>query len=201
MSENCLENENLDTFGFSGQRPHNSRSTTFLSSVFTDQKLTSPSSPLSTLDSTYGVNPYICNRQVFNGQPRNICFQQLQIQTFPLLGFKQYTPSSDEYFSSTGLDSPMAGRHNPFGAINEAMSMSPTNMPHSIQSPPLPTTSPGGVRGITSPVSPSHDEATHALELVMSFLKSRPNNFAIAPEEYKLLGSIMEKLQSQSRGV
>jgi hypothetical protein len=206
-SENNLKTESPDTFDFSGRRPYNSQSSTSLSTVFTEQGPTSPTSPFFTPDSACGPNPFIGNRQASNGQPGTNGFQRPRSQTFPLLeGVAQYAspPASSEamtpkYISSTALDSPMAEMGDPLATIDEAMSVSPTNMSNSMQPPPLPTASPGGVRGTGSPVSPSQEEAARALELVMSFFKSQPSDFAVAPEEYMTMGKLMEKLRIKGR--
>lgn len=206
-NEDNLKTESPDIFDFSGRRSYNSQSTTSISTVFTEQGPTSPTSPFFTPDSACGPNPFVGNRQTSNGQPGSNGFQRPRSQTFPLLvGVEQYAspPASSDamtpkYISSTTLDSPMAEMGDPLATIDEAMSVSPTQISNSMQPPPLPTTSPGGVRSTGSPVSPSQEEAARALELVMSFFKSQSGDFAVAPEEYMTIGKLMEKLRIKGR--
>ncbi|KAF1925550.1 CenpB-DNA-bind-domain-containing protein [Didymella exigua CBS 183.55] len=200
-SEDSLKTESPDTFDFSGRRLYHSQSTTSLSTVVTEQGPTSPTSPFFTPDSACGPNPFVSNRQASNGQPGTNGFQRPRSQTFPLLeGVAQYAspPASSDamtpkYISSTALDSPMAEMGDSLGTIDEAMSVSPTNVSNLMQPPPLPTA------GTGSPVSPSQEEAARALELVMSFFKSQPSDFAVAPEEYMTMGKLMEKLRIKGR--
>lgn len=206
-SEDNLKTESPDPFEFTGRRPYNSQSTTSLSTVFTEQGPTSPTSPFFTPDSACGSNPFIGNRQAGNGQPGSNGFQRPRSQTFPLLvGVEQYASppgSSDaltpKYISGSALDSPMAEVGDPLTSIDEAMSVSPSQLSTSMQPPPLPTTSLGGIKSTDSPVSPSQEEAARALELVMSFFKSQSGDFAVAPEDYMTIGKLMEKLRIKSR--
>lgn len=209
-SEDNLKIESPDAYDFSNRRPYNSQSSTSLSTVFTEQGPTSPTSlasPFFTPDSACGPSPFIGSRQATNGQPGSNGFQRPRSQTFPLLiGVEQYAspPASSDaltpkYISSTALDSPMAEMGDPLTTIDEAMSVSPTQISNSMQPPPLPTTSPGGVKAAASPVSPSQEEAARALELVMSFFKSQSADFVVAPEEYMTIGKLMEKLRIKGR--
>jgi len=206
-SEDNVKVEGSDTFDFSSRTPYNSQSTTSLSTVFTEQGPTSPTSPFFTPDSACGPNPFIGNRQASNGQPGSNGFQRPRSQTFPLLvGVEQYAspPASTDaltpkFISSAALDSPMAEMCDPLTSIDEAMSVSPSQLSNSMQPPPLPTTSPGGFKSTGSPTSPSQEEAARALELVMSFFKSQSGDFAVAPEEYMTIGKLMEKLRIKSR--
>lgn len=209
-SEDNLKTESPDTFDFSGRRPYNSQSSTSLSTVFTEQGPTSPTSlasPFFTPDSACGPNPFIGNRQASNGQQGSNGFQRPRSQTMPMLvGVEQYAspPASSDaitpkYISSNALDSPMAEMGDPLGTIDEAMSVSPTQITNSMQPPPLPSTSPGGAKAAGSPASPSQEEAARALELVMSFFKSQSADFTVAPEEYMTIGKLMEKLRIKGR--
>ncbi len=206
-SQDNLKTESPDPFDFSGRRPYNSQSNTSLSTVFTEQGPTSPTSPFFTPDSACGPNPFAGNRSVSNGQPGTNGFQRPRSQTFPLLvGVEQYAspPASSDamtpkYISSATLDSPMAELGDPLASIDEAMSVSPSQISTSMQPPPLPTSLFGGLKSTGSPVSPSQEEAARALELVMSFFKSQSGDFAVAPEEYMTIGKLMEKLRIKGR--
>lgn len=85
-------------------------------------------------------------------------------------------------------------------AIEEAMSLSPTQVTNSMQPPPLPTTTSGfvddkGSSAGSSPITPSQEEAARALELVMSFFQSQNAGFVVEPQEYVTIGKLMEKLR------
>lgn len=210
-----LKSESPDTYDFSNQRrPFHSQSSTSLSSVFTDTapssfsagptSPTSLSSPFFTPDSACGPNPFM-GRQAATGQPGSSNFQRPRSQTFPLLvGVEQYMSppgSSDaltpKFISSGALDSPMAELPGSLAAIDEAMSVSPTQIVHSMQPPPLPSsnTDEKDCSVESSPVTPSQEEAARALELVMNFFQSQEAGFVVEPQEYVTIGKLMEKLR------
>ncbi|KAH7555429.1 hypothetical protein BM1_07052 [Bipolaris maydis] len=218
-SEENLKTESPDTYDFGNhRRPFHSQSSTSLSSVFTDNapstfsggptSPTSLSSPFFTPDSACGQNnPFMPNRQPANGQPGSGNFQRPRSQTFPMLvGVEQYMSppgSSDaltpKYVSSGTLDSPMADMPGTLPAIDESMSLSPTQMPNSMQPPPLPATSGQADDKCSctdsSLMTPSQEEAARALELVMSFFQSQNAGFVVEPQEYVTIGKLMEKLR------
>jgi hypothetical protein len=208
-----LKSESPDTYDFPTQRrPFHSQSTTSLSSVFTADTApssfsagpTSPvslSSPFFTPDSACGPSPFM-GRQAAHGQPGSSNFQRPRSQTFPMLvGVEQYMSpppgSSDaltpKYISSSALDSPMTE----LPAIDEGMSMSPTQGAHTMQPPPLPTLHTDDKCSSTesSPITPSQEEAARALELVMNFFQSQHAGFVVEPQEYVTIGKLMEKLR------
>ncbi|KAJ5023700.1 hypothetical protein J3E72DRAFT_338578 [Bipolaris maydis] len=123
-----------------------------------------------------------------------------------LVGVEQYMSppgSSDaltpKYVSSGTLDSPMADMPGTLPAIDESMSLSPTQMPNSMQPPPLPATSGQADDKCSctdsSLMTPSQEEAARALELVMSFFQSQNAGFVVEPQEYVTIGKLMEKLR------
>lgn len=216
-SEENLKTESPDAYDFSShRRPFHSQSSTSLSSVFTDTapstfsagptSPTSLSSPFFTPDSACGPTPFIGNRQPASGQPGTSNFQRPRSQTFPMLvGVEQYMSppgSSDaltpKYVSSGALDSPMT-EMPPLPAIDEGMSLSPTQLPNSMQPPPLPAASGhGDDKGSpvdSSAMTLSQEEAARALELVMSFFQSQNAGFVVEPQEYVTIGKLMEKLR------
>ncbi|KAJ4362022.1 hypothetical protein N0V83_010963 [Neocucurbitaria cava] len=218
-SEDNLKTESPDTYDFSNhRRPFHSQSSTSLSSVFTDTapssfsagptSPTSLSSPFFTPDSACGPSPFMGNRQPANGQPGSSNFQRPRSQTFPMLvGVEQYMSppgSSDaltpKYISSSALDSPMAEMPTSLPAIDETMSLSPTQVTNSMQPPPLPAAASGlmddKIVSSTefSPAMPSQEEAARALELVWNFFKSQDVGF-VDPQEYVTIGKLMEKLR------
>lgn len=210
-----LKSESPDTYDFSNQRrPFHSQSTTSLSSVFTDTapssfsagptSPTSLSSPFFTPDSACGPSPFM-GRQPANGQPGSGNFQRPRSQTFPMLvGVEQYMSppgSSDaltpKFVSSGALDSPMTELPGSLAAIDEAMSVSPTQVSNSMQPPPLPsmTTDDKGSSVESSPLTPSQEDAARALELVMTFFQAQHADFVVEPQEYVTIGKLMEKLR------
>ncbi|KAF1938572.1 CenpB-DNA-bind-domain-containing protein [Clathrospora elynae] len=217
-SEENLKTESPDTYDFTNhRRPFHSQSNTSLSSVFTDTapssfsagptSPTSLSSPFFTPDSACGPSPFM-GRQPASGQPGSSNFQRPRSQTFPMLvGVEQYMSpppgSSDtltpKYISSHTLDSPTTGLPSSLPAIDESMSLSPTQLSNSMQPPPLPTTSgytdDKGSSTDSSPITPSQEEAARALELVMSFFQSQNAGFVVEPQEYVTIGKLMEKLR------
>lgn len=120
-----------------------------------------------------------------------------------LVGVEQYMSppgSSDDitpkYVSSGALDSPMTEMPGTLPVIEEGMSLSPTQMPNSMQPPPLPgTIDDKGSSVDSSPITPSQEEAARALELVMTFFQSQNAGFVVEPQEYVTIGKLMEKLR------
>jgi hypothetical protein len=49
------------------------------------------------------------------------------------------------------------------------------------------------------PMSPSLDDTRRALEVVMNFFQHQPSGF-VEPQEYVVMGKLMEKLKIQHRG-
>jgi hypothetical protein len=77
-------------------------------------------------------------------------------------------------------------------------SLSPTQIPNSMQPPPLPSTGQYDDKGSSadsSPITPSQEEAARALELVMNFFQSQNPGFVVEPQEYVTIGKLMEKLR------
>jgi hypothetical protein len=121
-----------------------------------------------------------------------------------LVGVEQYMspPGSSDVLtpkciSSSALDSPMEELPGSLAAIDEAMSVSPTQGAHTMQPPPLPSihTDEKGLSTDSSPITPSQEEAARALELVMNFFQSQDAGFVVEPQEYVTIGKLMEKLR------
>ena len=122
-----------------------------------------------------------------------------------LVGVEQYMSppgSSDaltpKYVSSGTLDSPMTEMPTALPAIDEGMSLSPTQVPNSMQPPPVSGASQIDDKGSSadsSPITPSQEEAARALELVMNFFQSQNAGFVVEPQEYVTIGKLMEKLR------
>lgn len=217
-----VKTEVAEPFEYSNhRRPFHSQSHTSLSSVFTDTAHssfsagpTSPttlSSPFFTPDSACGQNPFMGNQQA-RGQPGTANFQRPRSQTFPMLvGVEQYMspPASSEaltpkYLNSTALDSPMTEIRPPLTTLEEALQASPGQTNTSMQPPPVPPVAIPGQQSdpsqttvgmdISSPITPSQEEAARALELVMNFFQQQPQGF-VEPQEYVMIGKLMEKLK------
>jgi len=101
-----------------------------------------------------------------------------------------------KFVSSNALDSPMTELPGSLAAIDEAMSVSPTQT-HSMQPPPLPMAhnDEKSSSNDSSPITPSQEEAARALELVMNFFQSQHAGFVVEPQEYVTIGKLMEKLR------
>lgn len=223
-SEENFKTESPDTFDLTSHQrgPVHSQSSTSLSSVFTDTApstfspgTTSPtslSSPFFTPDSACGTNPFLCNRQPANGQPGSDNFQRPRSQTFPLLvGVEHFMspPSSSDaltpkFLSNGTLDSPHAEIPNGLPVIEEALSLSPTQVTCSMQPPPVPMETSGpmdddsGSSSIeSSPTTPSHEEAARALELVITFFQSQ--QAGLEPQDFITIGRLMEKIRIKDR--
>jgi hypothetical protein len=121
-----------------------------------------------------------------------------------LVGVEQYMSppgSSDavtpKYINNSALDSPMHELPGSLAAIDEALAVSPMQTSHLMQPPPLPSmhNDDKGSSTESSPITPSQEEAAHALELVMSFFQSQHAGFVVEPQEYVTIGKLMEKLR------
>lgn len=221
QSKDELKTESPEVQDFSDHRkPFHSQSNTSLSSVFTDTapssfsagptSPTSLSSPFFTPDSACGPNPFM-NSQQARGQQGSGNFQRPRSQTFPLLiGVEQYMspPASSEaltpkYSAVTALDSPMDELQPSMATIEEAMQVSPTMVTSAMQPPPIPASSmvPSSLPMHTSlpesmsPVSPSHEDAARALELVWNFFQQPHEDFIVEPQEFLTIGKLMEKIK------
>jgi hypothetical protein len=96
-----------------------------------------------------------------------------------------------ERFSSVGDDNVVV-RHN----------RSTPDIKTTMQPPPLPKSS--TVSPISSPSSPTQDEARRALELVMNFIQNQPSGLGLQAQDYITMGKLMEKLelaQSQASSI
>ncbi|KAF2637178.1 CenpB-DNA-bind-domain-containing protein [Massarina eburnea CBS 473.64] len=221
-SKEDLKTESPDIPDFSNHHhrgPFHSESNTSLSSVFTDTapssfsagptSPTSLSSPFFTPDSACGPNPFMGSQQG-RGQPGSGNFQRPRSQTFPLLiGVEQYMspPASSEaltpkYISTTALDSPMDEMQPSLATIEEAMQVSPTMVTSAMQPPPVPSSmQPSNLSlntslpGNMSPISPSHEDAARALELVWTFFQQPHEDFVVEPQEFLTIGKLMEKIK------
>jgi hypothetical protein len=121
-----------------------------------------------------------------------------------LVGVEQYMspPASSDaltpkFVGSNALDSPMTELPGSLAAIDEAMAVSPKQLTHSMQPPPLPINHNDDKCSSTdsSPITPSQEEAARALELVMNFFQSQNAGFVVEPQEYVTIGKLMEKLR------
>lgn len=225
--EDCKE-ETDDAFAefTHGHRPFHSASNPSLSSMFGETKAfsegpTSPTSPFYTPDSSNGPNPFV------SIQPRdtNGAFQRPRSQTFPMVGIEPFSPPSSgsltpKYLSA--LESPVdiASAVNGIsttGSIAPSMLTSPDSAAiSSVSSPALHSaiapSSIGMSAGssqqhsspitpsstVSSPTSPSQEDARRALEIVMNFFQQQPTGF-VEPQEYMTIGKLMEKLKLHSR--
>ncbi|EED20100.1 conserved hypothetical protein [Talaromyces stipitatus ATCC 10500] len=65
----------------------------------------------------------------------------------------------------------------------------------SMQPPPVPTSKSSAVSSpVSSPGSPTQDEARRALELVMNYIQNQPSGLGLQMQDYVTMGKLMEKL-------
>jgi hypothetical protein len=158
-------------------------------------------------------------------RPRSQTFPMLGIEPYisPAGTSEALTP---KYLNSTAIDSPeseipphvipvetMQSSHSQDS--RPGFSRSPSS---SMQPPPVPTSNagptvmiPNSAGGhshqqntpispeITTPASPSQEDARRALEVVMSFFQHQPNGF-VEPQDFVTIGKLMEKLKIQRNG-
>ncbi len=74
----------------------------------------------------------------------------------------------------------------------------PTTAHQQQQQPPQHSSPITPCSAISSPISPSQEEARRALEVVMNFF-AQPNGLGVEPQEYIAMGKLMEKLKLHSR--
>ncbi|KAF2102151.1 CenpB-DNA-bind-domain-containing protein [Rhizodiscina lignyota] len=219
--EEGIKSEAEDAFAefTHGHRPFHSASNPSLPSVFGDHTSssfspgpTSPTSPFYTPDSATGPSPFIPI------QPRDGSgsgFQRPRSQTFPMVGIEPFSPPSSgsltpKYLSAAALESPLNDIPGGIGSID---GMEP---PTAMATPPLPSTiAPSSLpinvltsqahsspitpsSNMSSPVSPTQEDARRALELVMNFFAQQPSGI-VEPQEYMTMGKLMEKLKLHSR--
>ncbi|KAF5864184.1 hypothetical protein ETB97_008390 [Aspergillus alliaceus] len=128
-------------------------------------------------------------------------------QTFPFIGVDPIVMSPDEHpehLSPTGLqpvlqESPLADDHNPKAIPSLDTSSStikrnrsnPEIKAKSIYPPLFPKSA--TVSPVSSPGSPTQDEARRALELVMNYFEHQPAG--LGAQEYVTIGKLMERLE------
>jgi Tc5 transposase DNA-binding domain len=135
-------------------------------------------------------------------------FQRPRSQTFPVLGLSYGSPSSSEaltpkYTSSTTLESPaelisagpsergLPSLPSP-GEGSRIDPLSPSlGLPVQSSSPATSASSIG-----VQPSSPTLEDTRRALEVVMNFFQHQPNG-VVEPQEYMVMGKLMEKLNIQ----
>jgi hypothetical protein len=135
-------------------------------------------------------------------------FQRPRSQTFPVLGLSYASPPSSEaltpkYMSSTTLESPaelisagpsergLPSLPSPGEGSRIDPLSPPLGLPVQSSSPVTPASSVG-----IQPSSPTLEDTRRALEVVMNFFQHQPNG-VVEPQEYMVMGKLMEKLKIQ----
>ncbi|KAJ5042798.1 uncharacterized protein L3040_004191 [Drepanopeziza brunnea f. sp. 'multigermtubi'] len=225
-SEEDLKSDNMDEYFAKengGYRHSNSRSTTSLSSAFTDTAPssfsggpTSPTTPFA-FSSDQGGS-WLPSQQALLSLPPGNGFQRPRSQTFPTLGIDPSFISSqnDEPLTpkynvpvtspSSALDSPIHEMPHPFG-MDSAISSPPLHSLHHSSSngsmaPPQPGTPITGLispPGSSAPGSPTQDDARRALDTLLNFISQAPSGL-VDRDEYLTVLKLTERLRLQSSG-
>jgi hypothetical protein len=161
-----------------------------------------PTSPTSPFFGDH--NPFAPPGQSQGGEG----FQRPRSQTFPILGLSYASPPSSEaltpkYMSSTTLESPaelisagpsdsgLPSLPSPGEGSRIDPLSPPLGLPVQSSSPLTPASSIG-----IPPSSPTLEDTRRALEVVMNFFQHQPNG-VVEPQEYMVMGKLMEKLKIQ----
>jgi hypothetical protein len=171
---------------------------------------TSPTSPYFSSDHSCGPSPFtptgISRLPPLNGS----AFARPRSQTFPTLGIEpgliapqntadQLTPKNylQQAMDAPVLESPLEDLSDGIDPIQTVIKRNHSNpdIKTSMQPPPLPRSNSATVSPtISSPGSPTPDEARKALETVMIYFKNQPMGL-VDPQEYIAIGKLMEKLK------
>lgn len=226
-SRDNIKNESPDSYMECSYKHAHSQSATSLASCFTDTTAPtsfsggpqSPGSPFYSPDVVCGANPFISSHHL-RVMSLPICANSMRprSQTFPMLGLEpNYNGTStgeamtakrmEELMSAPTLETPVDEisvspltmgpelrqlSHLTTGAPTPPLSHDPMDMP-----PPPPPLS-ASSSTLSSPIGPpSQYEARRALELVMNFFQTQPNKGLVDPQEYVVIGKLMEKLKMQ----
>lgn len=220
------ESPDLNQADFFSHRPYHSLSNASLASAFNDNGSSFSPGPHSPATSPFfspdSASPFIPQSshpgsRVPSASAPNSAYppQRPRSQTLPMLGIEPGSyvspPSSEpltpKYSGSTALDD-LSGTvmhsveemhelhglpinmHHPPPVISSSLPMA-----HHQHSSPLTPSS-----AISSQVgmSPSLEDTRRALEIVMTFFQGQPNG-SLEPQEYMMMGKLMEKLQLQHR--
>lgn len=157
-------------------------------------------------------------------RPRSQTFPMIGIEPFSPPSSGSLTP---KYLNASAIDDSIE-MPTSIGGVDSASSVATSIAPSmltspdgsaisSAASPPLPSTvapstmamsTKSGVQShsspvtpcstVSSPTTPSHEDARKALEIVMTFFQRQPSGF-VEPQEYMSMGKLMEKLKLHSR--
>ena len=198
-----------------------SESTTSLASCYSETTVStsfspnirSPTSPFFSPDTSCGPSPLMPSKHS-RLPPLASAASRPRRQTFPAAGagaFRTDAPVSEapptKYSHSSmaipTLESPLEEmEESPLGidstvnhSTHQSQQTTPTLSPSPSNMAPPPQPPPPS-NGVSSPCPPSQDEARRAMETLMAFFENQPGN-AVDPQEYILMGKLMEKLKLQ----
>jgi hypothetical protein len=217
-SQDSFKNESPSTgfLDFSYRHGH-SQSATTLASAFSDTTApplsggtTSPTSPYFSSDPSCGPSPFTPTGINRLPPPLGSAFVRPRSQTFPTLGIEpgmlstqntadQLTPKNflQQAMDAPVVESPLEEANTGINPIETVIKRNHSNpdIKTSMQPPPLPRSNSNTVSPtISSPGSPTPDEARKALETVMTFFQNQPSGL-VDPHEYMTIGKLMEKLK------
>ncbi|PGH08817.1 hypothetical protein AJ80_07776 [Polytolypa hystricis UAMH7299] len=186
----------LPDFGSEYKRSHSQSVTSLETTPTLSAGVTSPGSLIFATDNPFSPSgqPHVTSIATHPSRPRS--------QTFPRIGLD---PNTDSNGASDHVSPKNIFHQSPAEAIEEELGNSATNEPAvikrnrsnpeikttSMQPPPLPKSN--TVSPISTPGSPTQDEARRALELVMNYFQSQPSG--LVAQDFMTIGKLMEKLE------
>ena len=220
--------EAYQDFSSTYQTTHSESVTSFSENTMTScfsPDMRSPTSPFFSPDSSCGPSPLIPSQQT-RLPPLASAPSRPRRRTFPTISsgnsFVPEVPESSNpsrFSQSTmatpTLESPIEEmEQSPLGGIDSAMHISigaTTTHPQSQQTTPILSPSPCSMAPPPQPPPilsainssptggpPSQDEARRAMETVMAFFEHHQSSNHVDPQEYFLMGKLMEKLKLQN---
>ncbi|EGC41050.1 conserved hypothetical protein [Histoplasma capsulatum var. duboisii H88] len=176
-----------------------------------DRKLSLPTSTTSPTPIVFSENPFSPGNQSRVQQDSGSNSSRPRSQTFPIAVTEPVANGSSDHVSpknvfqpSTSPDVADEDHGNARPSSNESIikrnRSNPEIKTNSMQPPPPPQ--PTTASPISSPGSPTHDEARRALELVVTYFNSQPTG--LGAQDYVAIGKLMQKLelpQNQAAGL
>lgn len=191
------------------QHAHSQSTTSLDTAPSLSASVTSPTSPFLSSDSPFTptVRSRVPSISSNSSRPRS--------QTFPITnvdpGLISTNESSDQLtpknmlqqsLSISMLDSPLEEEPETTVSANDSNVIkrnrsNPEINTQSMQPPPLPKSN--TISPVSTPSSPTQDEARRALELVMNYFQNQPSG--LAAQDFITIGKLMEKLElAQNQG-
>lgn len=196
-SQETVKKESIEGADMDYKHSHSQSTTSLDTAPSLSASVTSPTSPL------VSESPYTPS-----GRSRLPSFSSAtsrrRSQTFPLAldsvdGSDQSNGTHQSSQSVAVFESPLEEDPRERFAIGDDKvnvvrhNKSTPDIKTTMQPPPLPKSS--TVSPVSSPTSPTQDEARRALELVMNFFQNQPTTMGLQAQDYITMGKLMEKLE------